>query len=226
MKCEEPGAGRSAEVRIKVGDTFVDEYEDGFLPSIESDESSSVAKVCYVPVETGQNIAVSVVFDGLTSKGAVDLVVDGVLRNSKVFTKKRGTASSSIDFDTAYINDKGRFDNATMVVEDLNAKINGNMVPCFPGYIEVRISITRGIDTASYQPQSLKRFNDKILLTWDDTVDGGFLPADRQISFKGKHDFLTDYQVKQTALKRPGARPWAAFRFYYRSLGKSTIAYR
>ncbi|KAF2757059.1 hypothetical protein EJ05DRAFT_54464 [Pseudovirgaria hyperparasitica] len=238
MRCFEAGSDRSAEVWIAVNGEKRREYN-----SRQDDEDDALC--CFVPVNNSENLAICVDFTGPTNEYYVDIFVDGLLRNC---VKKKKTSKEEHYFDAAtakkpaILCSSGLSWNGNQLYEcpmkvvaltrELVADIDVHGSEDI-GVIEIRLSVLRRggerykLDTDevrhAFQRSKASCPERKPVATNRDDLD-----PTHEIEFTATAEGSKSRTSKNGKLHvnkllnnhRPGALPWAIFKFYYRSQGE------
>lgn len=218
MKCIDNTGDRKADAVVRAGSQLCDEY---------GTHLASDGAICsWIPVNDGQKIIVEAGFVGLTREIQIDLVIDGVLRNSdKTNRKAEKKDRKSERFEHGYYaQSKSTINLAELEIKALD-------VSAYPsiqvegkdsvGTIEVRISVLRDEHEERHKLDDVQSF--ETIMDWKEAyrtpsytkirpvqqVD--FVPIDQQPTKVQ----ITKLKQRATA-RRPGAKPWVVFRFYYR----------
>ncbi|RDI81277.1 phosphoribosylaminoimidazole carboxylase [Venturia inaequalis] len=218
MKCIDNTGDRKADAVVRAGSQLCDEY---------GTHLASDGAICsWIPVNDGQKIIVEAGFVGLTKEIQIDLVIDGVLRNSdKTNRKAEKKDRKSERFEHSYYaQSKSTINLAELEIKALD-------VSAYPsiqvegkdsvGTIEVRISVLRDEHEERHKLDDVQSF--ETIMDWKEAyhtpsytkirpvqqVD--FVPIDQQPTKVQ----ITKLKQRATA-RRPGAKPWVVFRFYYR----------
>ncbi|QDS72504.1 hypothetical protein FKW77_000038 [Venturia effusa] len=218
MKCIDNQGDRKADAVVRAGGQPCDEY---------GTHLASDGAICtWVPVNHGQKIVIETGFAGMTKEIQIDLVVDGVLRNSEKTTRKAEKKDRKSErFE------HGFYAQSKSVINEAELEIKALDVSSYPsiqvegkdsvGIIEVRISILREEYEEYHKLDDVKSF--ETIMDWKEAYR---TPSYTKIRPVQQVDFIPiDQQptkVQITKLKqrasgrRPGTKPWVVFRFYYR----------
>lgn len=219
MKCSENTGDRKADAVVRAGGQLCDEY---------GTHLASDGAICsWIAITDGQKIVVETGFVGMTREISIDLVIDGVLRNSEKTNRKAEKKDRKFErFE------HGFYAQSKSVINQAELEIKALDVSAYPsiqvegkdsvGTIEVRISVLRDEHEERHKLDDVKSF--ETIMDWKEAyrtpsytkirpvqqVD--FVPIDQQPT----KIQITKLKQRATA-RRPGAKPWVVFRFYYRT---------
>lgn len=218
MKCADSASDRKADAVVRASGQPCDEYGT-YL-------ASDGAICSWIPVNDGQKIVVETSFVGMTKEIQIDLVIDGILRNSEKTNRKAEKKDRKFErFEHGfYAQSKSVINQAELEVKTLD-------VSSYPsiqvegtdsvGTIEVRISVLRDEHEERHKLDDVKSF--ETIMDWKEayrTPSYTKIRPVQQVDFVPIDQQPTKIQVtklKQRATaRRPGAKPWVVFRFYYR----------
>ncbi|KAK3079976.1 hypothetical protein LTS18_003465 [Coniosporium uncinatum] len=217
MKCTEDQSTRGAAVNIQADNIKCAEYN----PS--TDENGALCS--YIAVETGQPLQIACSFHGNCTEGIYDIIVDGVLRFTRAF-KSRQTKHTSKKppelFEYVLVKDGKGVRCGSLEVQDLASPASTQSTFESAGTIEVRISVLRE-PTGKHANDDVNTFDeiDGWKEMWHNATHAA-VPVTHEIAFPAtKDDALSKTAVtncRRAAKKpRPGSKPWAVFKFLYRS---------
>ncbi|OCL13347.1 hypothetical protein AOQ84DRAFT_114143 [Glonium stellatum] len=220
----EKGSDRSSEVNVKEGNASAP--ADEFGQHIASDG----AICCFVGIDLGEEIGITSNFRGSTTQLQYDILIDGVLRMSKVHSGMTGKILRKVDnFSQFYAKQDSTMFEAALKTKALRSDIElqkGGRETV--GTIEVRISVLRRVG----ETYSLTDANQ-----WYEVEDWyeqygrkgvyTLVPPCYEMELEGDPCVGFSKSQKQTRIRknktpRPGTGPWATLRFLYRS--KEAIA--
>lgn len=174
----------------------------------------------WVPVRSGQKISVDCDFSGSCNRFCMDLIVDGILRNSFYSHSFAGHARHV--FNTAYYTHDGRV-KAKMVVKDLPSAVLPQTTAEGKrsiGTVEIRVYVEEYSSRRSHL-QTTPTFEASECWT-----EGYRAPAQspvaptQEIVFIGSENRASIGKWQFGHDSRAGWGPWAVFRFFYRTAGK------
>ncbi|TID27996.1 gb [Venturia nashicola] len=219
MKCVDNTGDRKADAVVRADDQLCDEY---------GTHLASDGAICsWIAVNNGQKIVVETGFVGMTKEIQFDLVIDGVLRNSEKTNRraeKKDRKSERFDH--------GFYAQSKSVINQAELEVKALDVSAYPsvqveakdsvGAIELRISVLRDEHEERHKLDDVKSF--ETIMDWREAYR---TPSYTKIRPVQQVDFIpidqqpTKVQItklKQRATtRRPGAKPWVVFRFYYRT---------
>ena len=160
-----------------------------------------------------------------------DSVIDGILRKAGLYraTKVSKLKSKKLDIDSfLYVSEEGIIDT-TMLVKSLSGmKLSQGKGPETIGTVELRLFITRQMGVSHDLGKVAKYCDqpDKLKSDRDRTVNYGRIAPTYRMEFDQDCAPLDKSKAtrEQTIMnkQRPGTKPWAIFRFHYRSKGKDS----
>ncbi|KAF2790732.1 hypothetical protein K505DRAFT_390444 [Melanomma pulvis-pyrius CBS 109.77] len=228
MKVIEKGTDRSANVHLLRHQRVppLDEYGE----LVNSDDK---AIECFVAVEEGQQIKIGGRFSGTTMVVGYDVIIDGVCRKHHTYHGKQVTLQKNKKLDAEqflFKTSSGEIVDTELLVAKIPADI-------------VKEEGARGLGTIEVRVYVLRRFGDEHALQGIEpyyavkeeghtshAVDGNNF--DKTVGFTNvPPEFIMTYQKNVAALEgnivkrvktkmdkqRPGAEPWAIFRFHFRN---------
>lgn len=227
MRCHEENSDRKAEAFVKADGELCDEYDEQIC------DDGAIAS--FIPIIAGQKIVVEGVFRGTTKKVFFDLFVDGVLRNShSQMSNLTRKGRRAVKFNAGFYFDKANktLTEGTMLTEELDLEMVSFETPGKDtvGLIEVHISISRYKDEPERQLEEKSNF--EAMTNWKER----FPNPSYTTSAPTYHIILPNVEPQPSkaaigALRgrvnasRPGLRPWAVMRFYYRGKGEPYSTY-
>lgn len=220
MKCADSTSDRKADAVVRASGQPCDEY---------GTHLASDGAICsWIPVNDGQKIVVETGFVGMTKEIQTDLVIDGILRNSEKTNRKAEKKDRKFErFE------HGFYAQSKSVINQAELEVKALDVSSYPsiqvegtdsvGTIEVRISVLRDEHEERHKLDDVKSF--ETIMDWKEayrTPSYTKIRPVQQVDFVPIDQQPTKIQVtklKQRATaRRPGAKPWVVFRFYYRPL--------
>jgi len=183
----------------------------------------------YIAVETGQPLQIACSFHGNCTEGVYDVIVDGVLRFTRTFKSKQTKHTSKKPpelFEYVLVKDGNGVRCGSLVVKDLDPPSSTQSHYESVGSIEVRISVLRE-PTGKHNNDDVNSFDD--IDDWKEMwhkATHTAVPVTHEIAFPATGDDAVSktaiINCRRSAKKpRPGSKPWAAFKFFYRSRRKS-----
>ncbi|KAF2474981.1 uncharacterized protein BDR25DRAFT_340611 [Lindgomyces ingoldianus] len=219
MKVHEKGSDRKAEVEFWVlgGVSPCDEYGEHI--------AGDGAICCFVPVEANQRIKLYTHFAGTTMKLQHDVLVDGILRQTKI---DKSTSVKKKNYHSDITKFRFQYDKEVKETEIMATKIDSNVnlvegeEEIF-GMIEVRISVLRRFGQ-EYSLRDIALYPDDPEDGHEETEEAGYtkiapqfrITHDKNVPFMNRRSAREKF--KQCKDQRPGKEPWAVFRYYYRTL--------
>lgn len=174
----------------------------------------------WVPVNSGQVLSVDCRFSCTYIWNIrMDFIVDGILRNS---SKDFSTGSKfTHTFRSAYYMEHGRV-QASMIVDDLTRTVvttTATRSESLLGTVEIRFYVQE-VQNQEFHIQTVPTFKDSALSKSNYTsLTTPIIQPTQEIRFVRYNSRTTSREWAPGCHKRVGSRPWATFRFYYRTRG-------
>ncbi|KAF2650841.1 hypothetical protein K491DRAFT_761458 [Lophiostoma macrostomum CBS 122681] len=220
MKVVEKGTNRWAQVHLHARGVVnpLDEFGEWVDPTDD-------ALCCFVPVEAGQKVKVEGRFAGTTKDIQFDVSIDGICRKAHTIISKAVQAhkSKKIGFDKFLFHTKDGIINTEIFANDVPSGLkfeDGETATI--GVIELRLCIIRRLgdehalrDAPVYYEHIDEGLDVDAAAVYSSIVPQFTMTFDKDVQALDKTKSAA-WQRKMQA-KRPGDKPWAIFRFHYRT---------
>lgn len=225
MKCHEKDGDSRADVYIKADGKRCAEF-NSFL----RDGNTMVG---FIAVEDGQKITLDCGFNGRTRHVIFDLFIDGVLRNSiAVASQEWRDKRKMAKFERGYYFEKGGVKDGQLITVELAPDkhfASEDKVVDSVGTIEVRIAVNRYPGEPTHWIVADHTFD--FVGDWRDAYPQPtytILEPTHEVRIKPVGAVLSKQMLgmlrSRMRASRPGPKPWAVMRFYYRGKGTTSDA--
>jgi hypothetical protein len=160
---------------------------------------------------------------------AYDTIVDGVLRKASSYKAKAVSQQNNKKIDTEkflYKTKKGIIDTDITVAGIPNVVTTRSDALETIGTIELRLYVTRQLGV-SHEIRDMRKYysvEDEQADNAEEKLNYKLIPQAHKMSFEKNTALLEERQPilhrRRADAKRPGAEPWAIFRFHYRTSGE------
>ncbi|EOD45203.1 hypothetical protein UCRNP2_8068 [Neofusicoccum parvum UCRNP2] len=202
MKCHTQGFELDVQVQ---GDAICEEYSPYF------DKDGSLC--CWIPVTAGEELSIHTTINGKLKVAHLDLILDGVLRHSRVIHSNGKRSLRHENFVGAYLKREGSLTFCKMKVENLGETPSvGAPKPELVGTIEVRLAIADGTNENGNETHEIAHDTFEETDDWREAEDVGVfsrIPPTHEISLAERGIFQSQQMRKFLSkhLKADHGRP-------------------